>query len=40
TEVYGGGLCSFSDPARFFSYRRDGSCGRMASLIWLSPSNN
>ncbi|MFA5530542.1 MAG: peptidoglycan editing factor PgeF [Thiohalomonadaceae bacterium] len=33
--VYGGGLCTFSDPARFFSYRRDGATGRMASLIWL-----
>jgi YfiH family protein len=34
--VYGGGLCTFSDPARFFSHRRDGVCGRMASLIWLA----
>ena len=35
TAVYGGGLCTVSDPARFFSYRRDGRTGRMASLIWL-----
>jgi len=35
TRVYGGGLCTYSDPDRFFSYRRDGRCGRMASLIWL-----
>lgn len=34
TEVYGGGLCTFSDDGRFFSYRRDGVTGRMASLIW------
>jgi YfiH family protein len=34
--VYGGGLCTFSDPARFFSHRRDGVTGRMASLIWLA----
>jgi len=34
--VYGGGLCTFSDPARFFSYRRDGTTGRMASVIWLA----
>ncbi len=27
-------LCTHSDAARFFSYRRDGVCGRMASLIW------
>ncbi len=33
--AYGGGLCTFSDPQRFFSYRRDGACGRMASLIWI-----
>lgn len=33
-QVYGGGLCTVSDPARFFSYRRDGSTGRMAALIW------
>ncbi|SFP56410.1 conserved hypothetical protein [Nitrosomonas cryotolerans] len=35
TEVYGGGICTFSDPTRFFSYRRDGETGRMAALIWL-----
>lgn len=29
------GLCTHADPTRFFSYRRDGICGRMASLIWL-----
>jgi len=39
TEVYGGGECTFSDPARFFSHRRDGktgNTGRMAGLIWLA----
>ncbi len=34
-EVYGGGLCTYRDAARFFSYRRDGRTGRMAALIWL-----
>lgn len=34
SRVYGGGVCTFSDPERFYSYRRDGVCGRMASLIW------
>ena len=32
--IYGGGLCTYSDPARFYSHRRDGRTGRMASLIW------
>jgi purine-nucleoside/S-methyl-5'-thioadenosine phosphorylase / adenosine deaminase len=35
TKVYGGGVCTFSDAARFYSYRRDGETGRMAALIWL-----
>jgi hypothetical protein len=34
-NVYGGGLCTFTDADRFFSYRRDKTTGRMASLIWL-----
>lgn len=34
-EIHGGGECTFSDPGRFFSYRRDGTTGRMAGLIWL-----
>ena len=37
-SVYGGGYCTFSEPRRFFSYRRDGVTGRMASLIWLDDS--
>jgi len=27
--------CTYSDNDQFFSYRRDGQCGRMASLIWI-----
>ena len=34
-SVWGGGLCTFGDAQRFYSYRRDGVTGRMASLIWL-----
>jgi copper oxidase (laccase) domain-containing protein len=34
--VYGGNLCTWSDPARFYSYRRDGATGRMAALAWLA----
>jgi YfiH family protein len=33
--IYGGGFCTFSEPERFFSYRRESRTGRMASLIWL-----
>jgi YfiH family protein len=33
--VYGGRLCTYRDAARFFSYRRDATTGRMAALIWL-----
>lgn len=33
--VYGGGRCTFKETGSFFSYRRDGVTGRMASLIWL-----
>jgi YfiH family protein len=33
--VYGGQFCTFQEAARFYSFRRDGITGRMASLIWL-----
>jgi YfiH family protein len=35
TRIHGGNFCTHADSARFFSYRRDGTTGRMASLIWL-----
>lgn len=34
-RVSGGGLDTLHEPTRFFSYRRDGRCGRMAALVWL-----
>ncbi len=34
-QIYGGGVCTFSDSTRFFSHRRDGETGRMAALIWF-----
>jgi len=36
TAVYGGGLCTFSDAERFYSYRRNPRTGRQASLVWLA----
>ena len=33
-EVYGGGFCTTGEQ-RFFSFRRDGITGRMASLVWI-----
>ncbi len=36
-RVFGGGLCTFRDPARFYSYRRNPVTGRMAALIWREP---
>jgi YfiH family protein len=39
TQIYGGSVnesfCTYTDEARFFSFRRDNVTGRMASLIWL-----
>lgn len=34
-DVSGGEFCTYSDADNFFSYRREGRCGRMATLIWL-----
>jgi hypothetical protein len=31
------GSCTVSDARRFFSFRRDGQCGRMAALVWKEP---
>lgn len=34
--VFGGGLCTFADPQRFFSHRRDRVTGRHAACIWIA----
>ena len=36
TAIFGGGLCTFSDPARFFSHRRDRVTGRQGAFIWIA----
>ena len=36
TQVAGGEHCTVTDPKRFYSFRRDRTTGRMASMIWLS----
>lgn len=36
SQVYGGDFCTYSDPVRFFSYRRDKTKQRMAALVWLT----
>ena len=35
TAIYGGEYCTVTDNSQFYSYRRDGITGRLASLIWL-----
>lgn len=34
-QISGGGLCTYRDAERFYSYRREQQTGRMSSLIWL-----
>ncbi|HEY7788366.1 MAG TPA: peptidoglycan editing factor PgeF [Casimicrobiaceae bacterium] len=34
TSTHGGGMCTMSDPARFFSFRRERATGRMAAFLW------
>jgi len=36
--VFGGGLCTFADPERFHSYRRDGHTGRLLSFVYRQES--
>jgi YfiH family protein len=33
-DIHGGEWCTFADPRRFYSHRRDGKGGRMGALVW------
>ena len=35
-NIYGGDRCTFSEKDKFFSHRRDGKTGRMATMIWIN----
>jgi YfiH family protein len=35
-RIFGGNFCTYAEPERFYSYRRDKVTGRMASLVWLA----
>ena len=37
SAIYGGNFCTYTETERFYSHRREAPCGRMATLIWLSP---
>jgi YfiH family protein len=39
-KIYGGQHCTFSQEKSFYSYRRDGACGRMASCIFIDPAQD
>lgn len=36
TQIYGGSYCTYRESNKFFSYRRDGTTGRMGTFIWLA----
>ena len=36
--IHGGHWCTLQESERFFSFRRDGQTGRMATLVWLDDS--
>ena len=36
SRIHGGGLCTISEPQRFYSHRRDARTGRMATVVWMS----
>lgn len=39
TGVYGGEYCTYTQADQFYSYRREGNAGRLATCIWMEPHN-
>ena len=39
-KIYGGGLCTYTDEQRFYSFRKNKTTGRMASMIWIVAEEN
>lgn len=37
TSVFGGHWCTYDQADQFFSFRRDGTTGRMATVAWIAP---
>lgn len=35
TQIYGGVHCTYEEEDRFYSYRREGETGRLATVAWL-----
>jgi len=40
SRVFGGAHCTYADAERFYSYRREETTGRMATLIWREPTRS
>ena len=40
SDIHGGDLCTISEPDRFFSHRRDGRSGRLATIAWITEAPN
>lgn len=34
SDIHGGGWCTFAEPGRFYSYRRDGATGRLLNFVY------
>lgn len=37
-SIFGGSFCTYQESHRFYSFRREGETGRMASLVWIASS--